>query len=202
MNKIGLMKKMKIFLSIVVCLLIFNELSAQSYNTALGVRLGSEMGLSIQQRRAKKITIEGIAQYNKRYEESTFTGLIESHMPILFRRFNIYTGIGGHYTLLQSRELIAEKGNYTAGITVVAGLELTIARLNLSWDYKPQINVAGVNTGFRGQSAISVRYVIFKKKNNGPNLQFWKPGNGKSKKKRQKARVKKRKQKEKAKKKV
>ena len=171
------------------------QVFGQGYNTAMGVRLGQDMGFTIQQRIAKKITIEGIAQYNRRYEESTMTLMVESHMPILFRRFNIYTGIGPHYMWSQNRETTVAP---STGVTLVAGFEMAIGRMNLSWDYKPMINVTGSQAGFLGQSAISARYVLFKRKKGGKiNLKFWegstKKQRQKTKRKRQRARVKNRK---------
>lgn len=180
----------------IACFIIsYGGISGQGYNTALGVRLGQDMGFTIQQRIAKKMTVEGIAQYNRRYEESTMTLMIESHMPILFRRINIYTGIGPHYMWSQNRETTIDP---STGVTLVAGFEIAIGRMNLSWDYKPMINVSGSQPGFRGQSAISARYVIFKRKKGGKvNLKFWEGGKKKQrrkkKRKRQRAREKNRK---------
>jgi hypothetical protein len=168
---------------LVVCTLIFNRsILAQGYNTALGIRLGQDMGFTIQHRLGKKTTIEGISQYNRRYEESRVTLLIQSHKPILFKRLNIYTGAGPHYMWSQNRETQVDP---SAGVTLSAGFEIAIGSMNISWDYKPLMNISGGQTGFQGASAISVRYVLFKrKKRNKSNLIFWK--SGKNKKQRQK----------------
>lgn len=166
-----------------MCLyLCFSLLTAQGYNTAFGVRLGNEFGMTVQQRIAKRATIEGLLQYDRRQEESSASVLFQQHMPLLLRSINVYTGIGPNYRWSDSPEATLD-ANW--GLGLVAGFEMSIGRMNLSWDYKPVIHLAGGNSSFQGQSAISVRYIVAKRrKGNGNGLAFWK-GDPKKRKKRQ-----------------
>lgn len=78
-----------------VLLFFSSELSAQSYVTAAGLRAGTELGLTIQQRVHKTGTIEGIATTNRyRWQVQT---LYEYHRRFLGKRFNYYIGIGPHF---------------------------------------------------------------------------------------------------------
>ncbi len=49
------------------------------------------------------------------------------------------------------------------GITAIGGAELTIGRLNLSYDVKPALNISGGSNVIYLQSGVSARYVIAKK---------------------------------------
>ena len=72
------------------------SLTAQSYTTSAGMRLGTEWGLTVQQRIAKKTTLEGILQSSLQREEFTLTVLAEQHYPLISRRLNVYAGAGLH----------------------------------------------------------------------------------------------------------
>jgi hypothetical protein len=133
----------------------------QSYDLAMGLRLGTDWGLSIQQRVAKKTTIEAILQNSFRREEAMFTILGEQHLPFITRRFNLYTGGGIHAGWNQG----AKDVNYKAplGISIIAGLEFTLGNLNLSYDIKPAINLRGGEQFMYIQSGLTARYVILKR---------------------------------------
>ena len=153
------------------------HLNAQSYNTAAGMRLGTEWGLTVKQRVAKKTTIEAILQSSLQREEFTVTLLGEQHYPLITRRLNVYAGAGLH------------KGWHTAtiedpeykdpfGLSFVTGIEFSLGRLNLSYDFKPAVNISGGEQGFYSQTAVSMRYIINKRK--------WLRGKNKNKKKKNK----------------
>lgn len=166
-------------------------LIAQSYNTAMGMRFGTEIGLTMQQRLTKKVTAEAIFQSSIKNEQSSLTLLLEKHNNILGKGFNIYMGAGPHRTWYTSEE----SGATTAtGLTGVAGAELTLGRINMSWDYKPQVNVWGGEKSFDSNTAISLRYVLVKKKKN-PLINL--SGDKKKKKQKQKEKRKRKKFKEK-----
>ncbi|MEL7021643.1 MAG: hypothetical protein AAGK47_08545, partial [Bacteroidota bacterium] len=75
----------------IICLLVCCQFShAQSYDTSAGIRFGSQWGLSVNQRVATKMTIEGILQAGGRSDLTNLTVLAKKHMPVLTKRFNIY----------------------------------------------------------------------------------------------------------------
>ena len=75
--------------TIVLLILVFSatQIIGQSYDTAAGMRLGTEWGLTVKQRIAKKTTLEAILQSSLQREEFTVTVLGEQHRaPILDTR--------------------------------------------------------------------------------------------------------------------
>jgi hypothetical protein len=142
---------------------VFSSLNAQSYMTAVGLRMGTEWGLTVQQRVAKRLTVEGILQSSLTREEATVTGLLESHLPLITRHLNIYSGLGVHkgWATVDDLERTYED---PFGITLVGGAELSLGRFNVSYDFKPAINLVGGEKRFYTQSAISLRYVLIKDK--------------------------------------
>jgi hypothetical protein len=132
---------------------------AQSYITAIGARVGTDWGLTLQQRLTKRLTIEGIAEKSFARDEVMLTGLVQTHLPLITRHFNIYGGAGIHKGWsTQSREFIDDP----YGISFIGGMELTIGRLNFSYDFKPAINFAGGDRRFFTTQALSLRYVLIK----------------------------------------
>ncbi len=162
------------------------SLSAQSYDTAFGMRLGTDWGLTVKQRIAKKTTLEGILQTSLQREEALFTLLGTQHMPFITRRLNIYAG-GGLHKGWGALDTNAEGDAYENpfGLTFIGGLELSLGRLNLTYDIKPAINLRGGEKTVYTQTGISLRYVILKRnwlkkkrrrnrrKREGINWRFW-----------------------------
>lgn len=139
------------------------HVAAQSYDISMGARFGTDMGVSYKQRVAKRVTLEGIVQSSFQREEAIVTVLAERHMPFLTRRLNFYTGGGVHkgwISVPESNPPVEDP----FGVTLIAGVEFTIARINFSWDYKPAFNITGGEKRFYSQTGVSVRYVIKKRK--------------------------------------
>ncbi len=134
-------------------------LHGQSYTTAGGLRMGTDWGLTLQQRVLERATAEVILQSSLQREEVMLTVLGEYHQPILSRRLNLYGGGGLHKGFLTSREA---GWKAPVGLTLIGGAEFTIARLALSWDFKPAINLSGGERNFYAQTGVSVRYVFVK----------------------------------------
>jgi len=165
---------------------------AQSYGTTAGIRLGNSnhyrtVGLTAKHRLAKGLTAEGILQSDFSANTSAHL-LLARHRPLISKRFNYYYGGGLSMGVEESREKIPETmqiiqtyGNPTFGIDAVAGVEMTLLRLTVSLDYKPNINVTGRDPWYQGQVGVSVRSVLVK-------------GSEQNKRKRQKARAKRKKQ--------
>ena len=133
----------------------------QSYDLAMGMRFGTDWGLSIQQRVANKTTIEAIFQSSFQRDETMLTVMGEQHMPFITRRFNLYTG-GGFHKGFSSRDG-TEGYTEPLGLSLIAGLELSLGKLNLSYDIKPAFNFRGGDQFLYIQSGLSIRYVLLKR---------------------------------------
>ena len=148
----------------IVMLLGSTFVQAQSYITAGGIRVGSGIGLTLQQRLTKRITVEGIIQTQSKRDEVMATALVQRHFPIITKHFNIYGGAGIHKGW--STTSIRNEVDYTNpfGVTFVGGIEMTLGRVNLAYDFKPALNLSGGTQFLYPQSAVSVRYVFIKDK--------------------------------------
>ncbi len=152
---------------ILLCLVAFTtlQLSAQSYNTAVGLRLGTDWGLTIQQRVAKFTTVEAIIQQSFGKDETSVSLLLEQHKRLISKRFNFYIGAGIQKGW--SGELDSLNEGDPFGIPLIAGAEFTINKLVLSYDFKPVINVLG-GSPFVVQSGLSLRYVFWSRPKETP----------------------------------
>jgi hypothetical protein len=145
---------------------------AQKYGNALGVRLADgnvyrSAGITFQQRIFSEVTLEGILQTD--FTHNTVGHLIiERHVPIISKRVNYYVGGGmsmGNEESTIKNKLTGEKtptsyGNSTLGADLVAGVEITMLKFNLSIDYKPNFNITGRESWYQGEVGISARAVI------------------------------------------
>jgi hypothetical protein len=117
-------------------------------------------------------------------DQFTATVLVEQHLPILFKRFNLYTGMGLHkgwYTGTPVEGAIAYENPF--GVSLIAGAEISLGKFNISYDYKPAVNIIGGEKAFESETSISLRYIIQKRPT---KFSKWK----KKRKKKKKAKVK------------
>ena len=137
---------------------------AQSYNTALGMRLGTDYGVTIKQRVAKTTSLEAIIQSSLQREEAQISLLAEQHFPLVSRRFNVYAG-GGLHKGWVTRDGTEEDPIYKDpfGLSLIAGIEASLGRLNVSYDFKPAINLSGGKHTIYSRTGVSLRYVIVKR---------------------------------------
>lgn len=158
---------MRYFIFTFILLTVFaGTAAAQSYFTAGGLRMGTEWGLTLQQRVAKKTTVEMILQSSFVRKEGMLTLLGEQHTPLISRRFNLYFGGGIHKGWHTEKPIYGvdePERPGPLGITAIGGAEITIGRLNLSYDVKPALNIIGGDNVLYMQSGVSARYVIAKK---------------------------------------
>ncbi|MCU0335433.1 MAG: hypothetical protein MUF62_10375 [Chitinophagaceae bacterium] len=139
-------------------------LLAQHYITAAGLRVGSGIGATVQQRIVGSFTVEGMVQQSLGSQQTVVTALFQKHQRLAGKAFNLYLGAGPHLgfwkTNLQneSGERITQR---YAGISAIAGIELTLGRTLLSADFKPMLSKGGP-AWLDAQTGISVRYVLFK----------------------------------------
>jgi hypothetical protein len=158
---------MKKLFAVAFLLCVFPHIQAQSYMTAAGLRFGTDWGITLQQRIAKKTTIEGILQSSLQREEVLLTGLVEQHYPILTKGLNVYFGGGMHKGWISGpsdAESQARPYEDPFGVTLIAGAEITLGRINVSYDFKPAINLSGGEEKFYTQTGVSVRYALLNNK--------------------------------------
>ncbi|MFK7774448.1 MAG: hypothetical protein AB8F94_20060 [Saprospiraceae bacterium] len=168
------MKKTKLIITLLF--LILQSGISQSYRTAAGIRLGTGAGpaITIQQKIAKYSTIEGIFQPNFKDNVSSLDLIYERHHKILIKRVNIYMGAGLHKDWRPTNHELELDEKADAGFVGIIGGEVTFKKLNVSWDYKPSINMLGGDTHLAHQSAISLRVILVKQKKKKINWRFWK----------------------------
>jgi len=147
-----------------ICILFFHgNLAAQSYNNAFGLRMGTDWGLSYKHRIAKRITGEAIFQSSLQREEMILTLLLEKHLNFITRKINIYWGGGFHKGWIDDFYQDVEPTD-PFGLSFIGGAEISIARINFSYDIKPAFNLSGGEKRFYTQSGVTARYILNKRK--------------------------------------
>ena len=148
---------------------ITGNVSAQSYQTAVGLRFGGlTSGLTVKHFVSKTSALEGILSVGRR--SFIVTGLYEKHIPVdNSNAFKFYFGGGGHLGFFQNdggyyyyndRPLYTT--SYTvAGIDGIAGIEYKFkeAPINIGLDFKPFIDFFNGNTVYF-DGGLSIRYTF------------------------------------------
>ncbi|WP_020537640.1 hypothetical protein [Lewinella cohaerens] len=176
---------MKKFFLAIMALFCSTIIIAQSYDLAAGVRLGTDLGISAKLRLPpidENFTLETILQTSLEREEGMLTVLGEQHFPLITRRVNLYAGIGFHAGWLENDPDRLEDYKAPAGISFIGGAELNFKNINISTDFKPAINLSGGEKRMYSQTAITLRYIPFKR------YDIFESPRAKRKRKRQKAR--------------
>lgn len=140
-------------------------LFGQSYDLAAGVRLGTDIGISVQLRLPlidENFTLETIIQSSLERDEGVFTLLGEQHFPLITRRVNLYAGGGAHIGWKDANNTDA---TYKApsGVSLIAGAEINFKNINISADFKPTVNLSGGEKKMYSQTAVSIRFIPFKR---------------------------------------
>ncbi len=145
--------------------LLLNVCTAQSYFTTGGVRLGSDYGLSLKQRILKKTTIEAILSSEGNINSNLGLSLLyDRHRSILTRNFNLFYGAGISWRWDYVNNESGYTKNTSFGIPLQGGIEFSIGRINLSWDYTPVLFLSNKTNAFTSSKGLSVRYVFVNKK--------------------------------------
>lgn len=152
-----------------------NRMEGQRYVTAAGFRIGQGFDMTLQQYITQGWTAEGIIHTSLGSDELGLTLMGEKHQKIFFRGFNVYAGGGLHYYAqdIDGRSSTNDTEN-VLGLSMIAGVELSIARLNMSVDLKPDINFNSSNAFDWNGPALSLRYIIIKRERKGiDDWQVW-----------------------------
>jgi hypothetical protein len=162
---------MKNLLIVVTTLLMAYGAKAQTYQHSLGLRFAGGtgaryVGLSSNYRLAKGLSLEGIAQTNFQ-DNHTVHLLLKRHRGLISRRFNYYYGgglsLGSEESFIrdpETRTRITTYGNSTFGVDMIGGIEMTLLKLNVSFDIKPNINLTGRQNWITFQSGMTIRSVL------------------------------------------
>lgn len=154
------------FLALFLIPLSSSTIFAQGYGTAIGVRLGDGLGITLKQQIALRHTAELIAQ--RESKSSTISLLGMRHINLITRNINFYAGLGAHYTTYDK----VENENSRYGISGIVGFELNFGSVNVSADYKPRVNFNAFPN--LGGVAISIRYIIAERYFRDESWKFWK----------------------------
>jgi hypothetical protein len=155
------------FLTVLALFSLQVALFSQTYNRAAGIRVGDGLDLTFKQYLRNNWTAEGIAHTSILSENLGATVVVAKHHKFLVRNFGYYYGIGGHYYARKDRNRVepTEITNNVAGLTGMVGVELSIHRLNVSLDMRPELHLVGDQSypAEWNPFAVSVRYIIDKR---------------------------------------
>ena len=145
-------------------LLFISAGQAQTYFTTGGLRLGSDYGLSLKQFIMKKTTVELILATEDNPKTNLGLSLLfDKHQPIITRNFNLFYGAGLSMNwFYENHEYASQRRKI--GVPVQVGLEFTVGKINLSWDYTPILYISTNSNAFDTLKGLSVRYVFINKK--------------------------------------
>jgi hypothetical protein len=156
------MKKIILTLTLVIFISVY--VSAQDYNTGIGLRLGFSNGLTVKHFLSQRSAVEGLLA--TRWRGFDITGLYEVHNQAFdVERLNWYFGGGAHVGFWNGDNTNwGDRGiNYTIiGVDGILGIEYNFREvpINMSLDWKPAFNLTGY-TGFWGDGgALSIRYIF------------------------------------------
>ena len=75
----------------------------------------------------------------------------------------LYAGGGFHAGWLENDPDRDPDYKAPAGISLIAGAEINFKNINISTDFKPAVNLSGGEKGMYSQTAITVRFIPFKR---------------------------------------
>jgi hypothetical protein len=141
------MKKI-LFASLLVAFSVsVNNLSAQEYKTALGVRLSSAApmvnnSISLKQFINSKVAIEGLFSFG---DPLALGAMVEFHKPLSSAGLSYFYGGGGYIGFVKNTNPTTQKASTDPnfGAQGVVGLDYKFSNipLNLSLDWKPELNI-------------------------------------------------------------
>ena len=152
------MKKLFTLLTLAICLFALkpSQATAQSYNTAIGIRLGYHYGLSVKHFMKSNMALEGIFSTrgygNKHWDHFgwNLTGLLKwQNQFATAKGLSWYAGIGAHigrwHAAHYDKRWNDNAYHFVFGLDGVLGLEFAIPStpIALSLDWKPAFDMVG-----------------------------------------------------------
>jgi hypothetical protein len=148
------MKKLRLFFFAFLCMISLEKVNGQEYSNALGIRLSTAQA-----------TINQSVSYRRYLNENTAIEGLLSFDPIAIGLLyeKIYPlGAPGLQWFFGGGAYVAFKGNNVIGAMGIIGLDYTLPSvpINLSLDWKPELNLVN-NVNFQASAvALSVRFVF------------------------------------------
>jgi len=143
------------------------------YKNSVGLRLGSETGISMRKFLQPTGAFEGIISTG--YRGVIFTALYERYKPAFTSEFRWYYGAGAHIAFFDNAFYPYTSDNYnyyyytnmsyvSIGLDAILGLEYMFPTvpISLSIDFKPYVDVIYPGYGFI-DTGFTVRYLFFRK---------------------------------------
>lgn len=150
------------FVCLIVFFLVSSNLPAQVYRRSFGVRLDeASFGLSLVQRVAKPLTLEGIADF--RQKDLSLALVPRVHGKLIGRRLNYFIGAGAQAGWVK---IDSQKLQPFWGLSGMIGLEYKfhLLPIHISYDFRPLVQLEGHPDLFAFQSSFAVRLVLKKEK--------------------------------------
>lgn len=153
-SKLTTMKKIYLFLVAIISITSIQQVNGQEYSNALGIRLSTAQA-----------TINQSVSYRRYLNENTaLEGLLSfDPMAIGLLYEKIYPlGAPGLQWFFGGGAYVAFKGDNVVGAMGIIGLDYTLQTvpINLSLDWKPELNLIN-NVNFQASAvALSVRFVF------------------------------------------
>ena len=141
------MKKILFVFLFTVSLVSLNQLQAQDYKTALGVRLSSagaqvNNSITLKQFINEKTAIEGLFSFG---DPIALGALFEFHKPLSAEGLRYFYGAGGYMSFVKTYDPNGQKNKTDPnfGAQGIIGLDYKFPNipLNLSLDWKPELNI-------------------------------------------------------------
>lgn len=148
---------------ITLILLTLGSLQAQDFSQAVGLRGGLDNGITY------KASLDGTNAFDlilsSRWSGFSFTALYERHFyPFDVDGLYAYYGAGAHIGFYDNRSpwFDGNSSGMVLGADGVVGIEYVFADfpINLSFDWKPVINLIGHSGFYGGGFGLSARYII------------------------------------------
>lgn len=163
------MKKLIIALCVTVATFFATEVAAQTYNSAIGLRLGYPTSLSYKTFLSEKAAFEGILGFRSNsvgWRWIAIGAAYQVHNPINgVAGLQWYYGGGASLYLWSFDDdvFFEDESNVSFGIQGYLGLDFKIpnAPINLSLDWVPTFFIGGYGSGFGADyGSLSVRYTL------------------------------------------
>ena len=156
------MKLNNLFIITLSMSLLTTTLHAQNYNTALGVRLGYDSGLTLKHFFTQENAAEIILSISPRYFQVTgmydYQQLVPGSSDLSW-----VVGLGGHLGGIH-HDKEKYRSNLLLGVDLMVGLEYSVARTpyTIAIDWKPSFNFTNsYNDYWLNGFAISLRYTLY-----------------------------------------
>lgn len=144
-------------LSFLMAFLLPQIADAQVYLRTTGIRMDDQsFGLSVVQRIAKPVTVEGILDFRRRDISAAIVPRI--HSRVVGRRLNAFFGVGPHAGYVKVDE---SRLNPFWGVGFMVGLEykFNLLPIHISYDFRPLVQLDGHPDLFGFQSSFAIRLV-------------------------------------------